>query len=96
MALNPCLTDKELVEVMKHGEIRLAEVQNPITRSVVRLNPPLKCTDAEAFKEFTRYFHLWCEAMWMLGREDPEEITAKWGWLADDAHTSLLKSATQE
>lgn len=97
MSLSEFNTNEQLAKIMEQDGVRLAEIQNPITRSIVRINPPLKCTDPDALKAFERYFGMWCEALWMLGYIDPDEITSPRGlWLADDAHTAFLKSATQE
>lgn len=50
----------------------VTEVQNPITRSVCRLDPPLPLADLDAFQSA---FGALCDAAWMLPtRRDPQRV----------------------
>lgn len=72
----------------------ISEMQNPITRSMVKLNPPLVCSDGERFKSFERFFDMWCEAMWMLGYNDPTELTSR-HWVAADSALNTPSTVPQ-
>ena len=52
----------------------VSEMQNPVTRSMVRLHPPFEVTSEAAFDDFARRFDAWCQAAWDLARIDPDLV----------------------
>lgn len=58
----------------------VAEAQNPVTRSMVRLYPPFTPESDADFDRFYEWFTKWCQAMWALGLIDPSEFFAQNGW----------------
>lgn len=53
----------------------LVRVQNPVTRTMITLDPPFPCGEDDRVTEFTKAVAGYCQAAWVLGRLDPAELS---------------------
>lgn len=72
----------------------ISQMQNPITRSMVKIEPPLICTDPERFKLFEKRFWRWCEALWEINRIDPDVLISDRDWLLSDNCAMFTRDLT--
>lgn len=54
----------------------VARVQNPITRTLVKLNPAIEIRSAGAMENFSEWLEAYFRAAWIPGHLDPAEIDA--------------------
>jgi hypothetical protein len=71
----------------------ITEALNPVTRSVIKLNPPFIPESEGDWARFDHYLKAYCQAAWMLGRNDPRQIDAPFGWVHTDPETPLAADA---
>jgi hypothetical protein len=58
----------------------ISELQNPITRTVARIVPPLEITSEEELYELAAKWDLYCLVAWMDSRRDPNPVTGLREW----------------
>lgn len=59
----------------------VSELQNPITRNLVCLNPPVHIESPAQLDYFQAVFKEYCEIVWRLAHLDPRHIDAPYGWV---------------
>lgn len=69
----------------------VTSMQNPITRSDVRIEPPFICSDPDRYALFEQHFWKWCEALWEINRIDPDVLISDRDWLLGDRHSGFLQ-----
>lgn len=81
MKIHEC--DEEWNCMSPHGvwPNSVSELPNPITRTVVRLNPPVHIENDAQFDYFQAQFKAYCVAAWNLARMDPRHIDAPYNWV---------------
>lgn len=52
----------------------LTEMQNPVTRSIVKVVPPQEITEPGQVEDLVRRFNAYCAAAWDLGHMDPDVV----------------------
>jgi hypothetical protein len=64
-----------------HGSV--SEIQNPVTRHMVRVDPPYEIASPDEFGRFIQDFEDYCRVCWVFERREPEVINPLVLWFAD-------------
>jgi hypothetical protein len=58
----------------------VTQVINPVTRSLVRINPGFSPQSRADWDGFVKAINSYFQSVWELARLDPAEVNAPWGW----------------
>jgi len=72
---------KTYYKMFENDWSRVESVINPITRSVIKIDPPFHFSTDEELESFIEHVEAYCLAAWNLGYLDPEEISSPYGWV---------------